>query len=109
VYTYNPYLYASVPAEGSVNKEANRRWGITRRPRRLRPRIDDIDGSSGGGTVPTSIPRTARHSTDAADSLEANVLFRGLCGHYGQQGQITQIYEGTNQIQRVVIARGLLR
>jgi hypothetical protein len=29
-------------------------------------------------------------------------------GHPGRPGDITQIYEGTNQIQRIVIAKRLL-
>ena len=32
-----------------------------------------------------------------------------LCGRRGQSGPTTQVYEGTNQVQRVVIARNLLR
>jgi alkylation response protein AidB-like acyl-CoA dehydrogenase len=32
-----------------------------------------------------------------------------LCGQGGQFCQTTQIYEGTNQVQRVVVAKHLLK
>ena len=32
-----------------------------------------------------------------------------LCGPSGRNCQTTQIYEGTNQIQRVVVAKHLLK
>ena len=32
-----------------------------------------------------------------------------LCGLGGRFGQTTQIYEGTNQVQRVVVAKHLLK
>ncbi len=44
-----------------------------------------------------------------ADAGDAKQHVSSRRGRYGQAMTITQIYEGTNQIQRVVIARILLR
>jgi alkylation response protein AidB-like acyl-CoA dehydrogenase len=46
---------------------------------------------------------------DCADILDTFAQVSGLKGRYGRKAQITQIYEGTNQIQRVVIASNLLK
>jgi alkylation response protein AidB-like acyl-CoA dehydrogenase len=41
--------------------------------------------------------------------LDAKAQVNALYGHAGRREGITQIYEGTNQIQRIVIARNLLQ
>jgi alkylation response protein AidB-like acyl-CoA dehydrogenase len=45
---------------------------------------------------------------DSSDPVDAGPQVRDLRGHRGRREGITQIYEGTNQIQRIVIARKLL-
>jgi len=45
----------------------------------------------------------------SADLVDTEPQVSDLRGHPGQGEGITQIYEGTNQIQRIVIARNLLQ
>ncbi len=59
-------------------------------------------------SIPTFIPATRADAADAADRVHAKSQVCSLNAFYGRPGQITQIYEGTNQIQRIVIARNLL-
>ena len=65
--------------------------------------------ASRGLCIPIFIPRTGANSADAVDGLDGNPQVSALHGRNGQSGQTTQIYEGTNQIQRVVMARQLLK
>jgi hypothetical protein len=46
---------------------------------------------------------------DSVDAVDTKPQVSGLRGHRGMLEGITQIYEGTNQIQRIVIARNLLK
>jgi hypothetical protein len=66
-------------------------------------RAEAFDGRSRDGrcAIPTPVPTTQPNCTDLADSF-------GLDGLSGRTRANTQIYEGTNQIQRVVIAKRLL-
>jgi hypothetical protein len=59
--------------------------------------------------IPTFIPTTAGNPVSPVGYVGAKPQVSGLRGRSGHPIQITQIYEGTNQIQRVVIARSLLR
>ena len=46
---------------------------------------------------------------DSTDVLDTSPHVSALDGRPGQRLQITQIYEGTNQVKRMVIARNLLQ
>ena len=60
-------------------------------------------------SFPTLIPYNRATTGVGRGRGGANPQVSGLRGHHGRPGQIAQIYEGINQIQRVVIARSLLR
>ncbi len=60
-------------------------------------------------SIPIFIPTTERIWALAVVGVAKKPQVSSLRGPYGRQDQTTQIYEGTNQIQRVVIARNLLR
>ena len=58
---------------------------------------------------PYSIPTTRHYLTDS-DFLEGQIPVRnGNIGRHGRITDSTQIYEGTNQVQRVVISKHLLK
>ncbi len=59
--------------------------------------------------IPSIIPTTNTIWTLRAHTVDIEPHVSGLRGSNGQRVPITQIYEGTNQIQRVVIARSLLK
>ncbi len=52
------------------------------------------------------LTQTTIDSVDLADDPPDN---NGLSGQGGLSGENTQIYEGTNQVQRVVVAKHLLK
>jgi hypothetical protein len=66
-----------------------------------------LDGPRSG--IPTRIPTTGTIVTVGTDAVDTDAQVSALGGRYGRALRITQIYEGTQQIQRVVIARGLLK
>jgi hypothetical protein len=84
----------------------------TVRRRRGRAQIWTCGTGLEGGTssrIPSSIPSTGRHDREQA-SRHRTVLpaQRHWLTRDGRHDQTTQIYEGTNQIQRIVISKRLL-
>jgi hypothetical protein len=73
----------------------------------LRPNVHDYGDRR--HRIPTVVPTTLAVCVGGVDGLDTKVQLGGLYGHRGRREGITQIYEGTNQIQRIVIARHLLR
>ena len=59
--------------------------------------------------IPTSSLQVGRTHPDQVESLDETSYRNWLGGPSGRFGENTQIYEGTNQIQRVVIAKHLLK
>jgi alkylation response protein AidB-like acyl-CoA dehydrogenase len=60
-------------------------------------------------TMATTEEATSGHRPGAGSVLTPAYRARRLLGETGRRSTITQIYEGTNQIQRVVMARQLLK
>ena len=69
----------------------------------------DVDGVSRlHRDHPYFIPTTRANRVDLTDRADANTNNDRLLGSRGCFSSTTQIYEGTNQIQRVVISKRLL-
>ena len=60
-------------------------------------------------TIPTSSLLMRRNASIGANTVDESPYKHRLYGRGGPFGQNTQIYEGTNQIQRVVVAKHLLK
>ena len=62
-----------------------------------------------GQVIPTSSLLFRRNAAIGANRVDESPYKQRLHGRGGSFGQNTQIYEGTNQIQRVVVAKHLLK
>jgi alkylation response protein AidB-like acyl-CoA dehydrogenase len=60
------------------------------------------------GCHPYFVPTKAWTTPDLVDLMDAAATRENGTRLSGRREQTTQIYEGTNQIQRIVVARGLL-
>jgi hypothetical protein len=61
-----------------------------------------------GHLQPYSVPTTSGNQSEWVEEPDARATQPPRAAPCGRDGETTQIYEGTNQIQRIVVARGLL-
>jgi hypothetical protein len=59
--------------------------------------------------IPTSSLQLGRTTLDRVDAVDESPDNYRLSGRSGRFCQNTQLYEGTNQVQRVVVAKHLLK
>lgn len=60
-------------------------------------------------SIPTPSLQFGRTTLDSVDPMDKSADKYALIGRGGRFCQTTQIYEGTNQVQRVVVAKYLLK
>jgi hypothetical protein len=83
--------------------------GIRQYPQLTRPGIADIPANPTQATATLRVRRTADRANGAGSVLTPHPAARRLPAETAPRSTITQIYEGTDQIQRMVMARQLLK